>query len=114
MYGIRGVANKWIESYLHNRSQYVEIHSHESLRLPTKCGVPQGSILGPLLFLVYINNISNSTNGDILSFADDTTVFMSDDDPIQLFSRANAFISDLFDWFVPINYILTHVKLIIC
>ena len=47
----------------------------------------------------YINDISNSTNGNNLSFADDTTVFMPDEDPKQLFSRANACINDLFDWF---------------
>jgi len=77
----------------------VEINSYESPKLLIKSDVLQGSILGQLLFLIYINDISNSTNGNILSFADDTTVFMSDDDPIQLFSRANACINDLFDWF---------------
>jgi len=99
IYGIRGVANKWIESYLHNRSQFVEINSHKSPKLFIKCGVPQGSILGPLLFLIYINDISNSTSGKILSFADDTTIIMSDYDPVQLFIRANACINDIFDWF---------------
>ena len=48
-YGIRGVANKWIESYLTNRIQYVDFDSHISTRLPVRSGVPQGSILGPLL-----------------------------------------------------------------
>ena len=83
MYGIRGTANKWIESYLTNRSQYVDFDSHKSYSLPVRCGVPQGSILGPLLFLLYINDISHSTTENILSFADDTTVFLSDSDPIR-------------------------------
>ena len=74
IYGIRGLANKWIESYLTNRTQYVNIDTHTSSCLPVRCGVPQGSILGPLLFLIYINNISASTTENILSFADDTTI----------------------------------------
>ena len=99
IYGIRGTANKWIESYLTNRSQYVDFDSHKSSSLPVRCGVPQGSILGPLLFLLYINDISHSTTENILSFADDTTVFLSDSDPIRLFSRANKSLEAVFHWF---------------
>ena len=99
IYGIRGLANKWIESYLTNRTQYVNIDSHTSSCLPVRCGVPQGSILGPLLFLIYINDISASTTENILSFADDTTIFLSDKDPEHLFHRANISLCAIFNWF---------------
>ena len=95
-YGIRGVAHIWIESYMYltNRTQFVDFDSHASPRLPVKCGVPQGSILGPLLFLIYINDISYSTNEHILS--DDTTVFLSDNEPTRLFNRANESMDAIF------------------
>ena len=96
IYGIRGTANKWIESYLTNRSQYVDFDSHASSSLPVKCGVPQGSILG-LLFLLYITEIFHSTTENILSFADDTTVFLSDSDPTRIFSRANKSLKAVFN-----------------
>ena len=99
IYGIRGLANKWIESYLTNRTQYVNIDSHTSSCLPVRCGVPQGSILGPLLFLIYINDISASTTENILSFAEDTTIFLSDKDPEHLFHRANISLCAIFNWF---------------
>ena len=60
-FGVRGNALSWFEDYLHNRQQFVSFHSQESHKSTIKCGVPQGSILGPLLFLIYVNDIINSS-----------------------------------------------------
>jgi len=98
-YGIRGIANQWFKSYLSHRNQFVEIDHHKSNLLPIQCGVPQGSILGPLLYLIYVNDIGNSCTENIVSFADDTTLYMSNSDLSTLFYDANAQINNLFQWF---------------
>ncbi len=74
-YGINGLALKLMESYLSNRKQYVEIEGVESDMLTIQTGVPQGSILGPLLFIIYINDIANSSDlFHLIVYADDTTI----------------------------------------
>ena len=91
-YGFRGVILGWLKNYLSDRFQYVEIENEKSTQCPISCGVPQGSILGPLLYLIYVNDIDKSTMGNILSFADDTSLFISDTDPSNLFRTKTKFI----------------------
>ena len=71
---------KWFESYLTNRKQYVFVNNIKSDFKIIGCGVPQGSILGPLLFLVYMNDITQASQVlQYILYADDTSVFLSDD-----------------------------------
>ena len=74
-YGIRGIPLNLIKSYLSNRSQFASVSGANSLKSIMKHGVPQGSVLGPLLFLLYINDLSRAIlHGDVLHFADDTNL----------------------------------------
>ena len=74
-YGIRGKANDWLRSYLTNRKQLVSINGFNSKELSMEFGVPQGSVLGPLLFLVYINGIHATLKYSTTRlFADDTSL----------------------------------------
>ena len=92
-YGLRGLVKDWLVNYLTDRVQYVEVEHCISSTCYIDCGVPQGSILGPLLYLIYVNYIAESTNAKILSFAaDDTSVD-------NLFRKANIAANNLFDWF---------------
>ena len=75
-YGINGTALKLLTSYLSNRQQFVQIEDNKSHTIKIAMGVPQGSILGPLLFIIYINDIVYSSDlFKFINFADDTTLF---------------------------------------
>jgi hypothetical protein len=109
-YGIRGVAKNWFQSYLSNRFQFVQLEDHKSDKLLIKCGVPQGSILGPLLFLIYINDIA--TVSDILNiimFADDTNLFASDVSLPNLIDKTNMELSKISTWF-KVNKLSLNIK----
>lgn len=77
-YGVTGVSLKLCQNYLSNRTQYVQIENNKSNILNIKTGVPQGSILGPLLFIIYINDFAKASNKfDMINYADDTTLHSS-------------------------------------
>ena len=99
-YGIRGVCLEWLKDYLKGRRQCVSFNGQVSVMLDIKCVVPQGSILGPLLFLLYVNDISNTTSLlQFIMFADDTNVFMSCNSTVDLVSKINTELEKVDKWF---------------
>ena len=98
-HGIRGIAQAWFKSYLGNRQQYVELNGYRSTTLPLPVGVPQGSILGPLLFLLYINDLPSATNLKSVMFADDTNLLIQGKNLDALTASLNSELEGINDYF---------------
>ena len=88
-YGFRGVVNDWFRNYLNNRQQKVHINDKYSDVKPISFGVPQGSTLGPLLFLIYLNDVFQDIDYETILYADDATVVIHAKSLSDLFRAAN-------------------------
>lgn len=105
-YGLRGTALSWIASYLSDRQQCVEITKMTGSEKKTfsssfsfnRCGVPQGSVLGPLLFLLYINDLPNALNQKCILFADDTTLITKSKSKEELKEISNIALEKIINW----------------
>ena len=94
-YGIRGVALELVKSYFSERLQFVQFNQTSSSKCQIKCGEPQGSIVGPLFVILYINDLHNASN---LLFADDTSIFYSQRDQDHLISVLNEEFIKIDNW----------------
>lgn len=109
-YGIRGILLNLFENYLVNRKQFVIANNIQSELKTIGCGVPQGSILGPLLFLIYINDICNVTKKlKYILYADDTSLFMSDTNIDNLILNFNLELQNVSQWLL-VNKLILNVN----
>lgn len=98
-YGVRGLTNKLFTSYLADRQQRVVINGQCSDYMTVNTGVPQGTILGPLLFIIYINDLLNEIPGnDIISYADDTALISEDTNWIAVEEKMNKHLDKVANW----------------
>lgn len=113
IYGIRGGANDLLRSYLTNRNQFVQLNSIASDILPIRQGVPQGSKLGPLLFLIYVNDIVQIPDSpDLAMYADDTNAFFTSNHTSELTGTVNEYLNRLSVWLRNNNLELNTAKTI--
>ena len=109
-YGIRGIVNNFFESYLTNRSQAVMIHDNHSLKSNIDIRIPRGSSLGPLLFLLYINDMPNCISSTPRLFADDTCILVMTNTSNELKYSLNYELAKINGWIVANKLTLNAAK----
>lgn len=111
--GIRGNLNEWLLSFLKNRTLRVNINNFLSTAREIVVGTPQGSVLGPLIFLLYINDLpSYITYGDVFMYADDTSIILSGDTAGELQQRLDVTLQQFDEWCVKNKLIINYEKTI--
>ena len=110
-YGIRNISNSWFRSYLNNRKQLVSLNGVESETKTIKHGVPQGSVLGPLLFVIYINDLHNAIiHSQSYHFADDTHLLNINNSPKKVQKQLNIDLKLLCNWLLANKISLNSKK----
>ena len=110
-YGIRGNILQWLKSYLNNRKQYVYINETKSEVRSISCGIPQGSVFGPLLFILYVNDLSTASHNLFsILFADDTSVFMKGESINEVINMLNIELHKITVWLESNKLTLNVVK----
>ena len=98
-FGIQGPLFSWLTDYLSDRTQFSVVNGQHSNVVNVRCGIPQGSILGPTLFVLYTNDLPSSvSSGSVFMYADDTTVYCIGDSVDNAVTSLNAALTDLNRW----------------
>ena len=118
LYCIQDIALKWFDSYLSNRLQYVTYNNVKLDKENVKCGAPQGSILGPLLFLLYINDLTTvATTSLSVLFADDTNIFLAGKNLQSMLMTSNEQLTAIYAWLccnkLSLNVLKTHYMILL-
>ena len=98
-YGIRGIANNWFQSFLEDRKQFTSVQGSKSAENSIRCGVPEGSVLGPVLFILFINDLHKAAEfSSVHHFADDTNLLLIDKSLKKINKHINRDLKLTVDW----------------